>query len=72
MLLNVTTLSGGRGFGALNTVIILWLAFRLAGRFSDIGWPPWNGPSLMIRTMLIAPLVAVGYAIVSYLPPARG
>jgi hypothetical protein len=70
VLLNVVTLSGGQGLGGLDTVVILWLAFRLAGRFYDIGWPAWTGPLFMIATMLVFPLAFVGYAIASHLPPA--
>ena len=71
VVLNAMASSGATGVGSVDTLVIIWLAVRLAGRFYDIGWPAWIGPSFMIVTMLVLPLVALGYAIASHLPSPR-
>jgi hypothetical protein len=64
-----TNTNGTPGIGGIDTVVIILLARALAGRFRDIGWPVWIGPTFMIVTMLILPLVVVGVAISSHSAP---
>jgi hypothetical protein len=63
IFLAVVATNGSPGIGGIDTVVIILLARALAGRFRDIGWPVWIGPTFMIVTMLILPLAVVGVAI---------
>jgi hypothetical protein len=71
LLLMILSVQGFKGLGPLDTVLIFVLAGILARRFRDIGWPVWIGPSFLIVTMLVVPLVAAGYGIASRAPPAQ-
>jgi uncharacterized membrane protein YhaH (DUF805 family) len=55
--------SGFQMAGSLDTLLVVFLAIALARRFHDIGWPVWIGPTFLIGTMVVLPLVAIGYAI---------
>jgi hypothetical protein len=63
VLLSVLAMNGLSKIGFIDTVIIVFLARTLAWRFRDIGWPVWIGPTILIGTMLVLPLLVVGYAI---------
>jgi hypothetical protein len=52
--------------GAVDTIVLGWLARTLARRFRDIGWPAWIGPTILLITMVVPPLVIVGIAIASH------
>ena len=62
---------GFSGLGAIDTVIVLWFARVIGARFSDIGWPAWIGLSFVLVTMVLLPLLVVGYAIANNLPPNK-
>src|SRR5438105_12069805 len=64
-ILASSSMAGGSSgpWGAVDTVVVFLLAAALAGRFRDIGWPPWIGAWFPIATMAILPLVAVIYEI---------
>lgn len=63
LLLAAILMSGAKGLGAVDTIVIIWLAMVVAARFKDIGWPRWIAPVFILGTMLILPLAAVGFAI---------
>src|SRR5215471_15307687 len=42
-------------------VLIVLLAMALAGRFRDIGWPAWIGPTILLVTQLGLPVFFAGY-----------
>jgi hypothetical protein len=71
LLLAAILMSGAKGLGAIDTVVIVWLAMVVAARFKDIGWPRWIAPVFMLGTMLVLPLVAVGFAIATNAAPAN-
>jgi len=58
--------SVGSSLGAIDNGIIIGLAFVLAARFRDIGWPAWIGPAVLLGTMVVVPLVAVGLALMNH------
>jgi hypothetical protein len=62
VLLNLAVANGAR-VGPFDTVLILLLAYVVAGRFRDIGWPAWLGPTFILVTMLGIPAIAMGWAI---------
>jgi hypothetical protein len=53
----------GRSLGSIDTGLVLGLAFVLAARFRDIGWPAWIGPAILLGTVLVVPLVVLGFAV---------
>jgi hypothetical protein len=61
VLLSIAVANGAR-VGPFVTVLILLLAYVVACRFRDIGWPAWLGPAFILVTMLGIPAVAVGLA----------
>jgi uncharacterized membrane protein YhaH (DUF805 family) len=69
IVLAVAAAKGTPGAGGIDSVAIIFPARAVAGRFRDIGWPVWIGPTFMIVTMLILPPVAVGVAIAPKAPP---
>ena len=71
LLLAAVLMSGAKGLGALDTVVIVWLAMVVAARFKDIGWPRWVAPAFMLGTMLLLPLVAIGVAIATSAAPSK-
>ena len=54
-----------KSLGSVDTLIIVFLARTLAWRFRDIGWPGWIGPTILIATMLVLPLLVVAIAAVN-------
>jgi uncharacterized membrane protein YhaH (DUF805 family) len=56
---------------SFDTWLILLLAAVLARRSRDIGWPIRIGPSFLIITMLVLPVIALVYAILSRPAPAE-
>jgi hypothetical protein len=71
-LVSIAMAKGVQGpLGPIDTALIILFAAALAGRFRDIGWPVWIGPSLVIVTLLVIPFVAFGYAIASHPAPAE-
>jgi hypothetical protein len=70
IVLAVVASKGITGAGGLDTVVIIFLARAVAGRFRDIGWPVWIGPTFLIVTMLILPLAVAGLGISSHAAPA--
>jgi len=62
VLLGIAVVNGAR-VGPFATVLILLLAYVVAGRFRDIGWPAWLGPAFILVTMLGIPAVAMGLAV---------
>jgi hypothetical protein len=71
LLLTAVLVAGANGLGAIDTVVIIWLAMVVAARFKDIGWPRWIAPIFMLGTMLLLPLVAVGFAIATKAAPDK-
>jgi hypothetical protein len=51
--------------GSLDTGLIVGLAWVLAARFRDIGWPAWIGPTILLVTMLGLPILVLGVAIMN-------
>jgi hypothetical protein len=49
--------------GAVDTGLIVVMAMALAGRFRDIGWPVWIGPTFMLGTMLVLPMALLFFMI---------
>jgi hypothetical protein len=47
----------------VDTGLIVVMAMALAGRFRDIGWPVWIGPTFMLGTMLVLPMLVLFYMI---------
>ncbi len=67
IVLTILGASGAvRSLGAVDTVLIVFLARVLAWRFRDIGWPVWIGPTILLGTMLGLPFLILGYAIASH------
>jgi hypothetical protein len=62
VLLGIAVVNGAR-VGPFATVLIVLLAYVVAGRFRDIGWPAWLGPAFILVTMLGIPAVAMGLEI---------
>jgi hypothetical protein len=64
--------------GPVDTGLIVVLAMALAGRFRDIGWPVWIGPTFLLGTALVMPLallfymISIGTAGSAYLPAMTG
>ena len=60
--------------GGVDTALIVVLAMALVGRFRDIGWPVWIGPTFLLGTMLVIPMVifffmaSIGTAGSAFLP----
>src|SRR6266581_1947580 len=60
--------------GPVDTGLIVVLAMALAGRFRDIGWPVWIGPTFMLGTMLAIPMavlfcmISIGTAGSAFIP----
>ena len=61
--------ANGIGVGAYDTVLVLLLAYVMAGRFRDIGWTPWLGPVFILVTMLGIPVAVMGVAIARHIGP---
>jgi hypothetical protein len=68
-LLLTVAVANGMGVGAFDTVLIVLLAAVVAGRFRDIGWPPWLGPAFILVTMLGIPAAVMGVAIARNVSP---
>ena len=66
--LNVVVAKGAR-VGSFDTVAILLLAYVVACRFRDIGWPAWLGPVFILVTMLVIPAVAMDWAFARNIEP---
>ena len=50
--------SGGSGaLSNVDTFIVVALAFVVAARFADAGWPRWIAAVLIILIMFVAPLI---------------
>jgi uncharacterized membrane protein YhaH (DUF805 family) len=69
--LSAAAMAGVHAMGGLDTLIIIMFAALVARRFRDIGWRGWIGGSLVIATMLVAPLAVTAYAIANNLRPAQ-
>jgi hypothetical protein len=65
----ILTKGSNGGLGGIDTVVIIALAAVVGGRFKDIGWPGWIGPTFMLGTMLVIPILVAAYAITNRLPP---
>lgn len=69
VLLTFMMVSGAKGFGAIDTLLVLFYARVLGSRFRDIGWPGWIAPTFVIVTMIVIPLLGLGIAIGSHTRP---
>jgi hypothetical protein len=67
-LLNIVVAKGAR-VGTFDTVVILLLAYVVACRFRDIGWPAWLGPVFILVTMLVIPAVVMDWAFAQNVGP---
>ena len=54
---------GASFLGNLDTVTILFLAWALAARSRDIGWPAWGAPAFLLVTMVLSPILLLAYLI---------
>jgi len=63
VLLVIAAANGASFFGNLDTVVVLFLAWALAARSRDIGWPAWRAPTFLLVTMLLSPLFLLAYLI---------
>jgi hypothetical protein len=54
---------GANFLGNLDTVTILFLAWALAARSRDIGWPAWRAPAFLLVTMVLSPILLLAYLI---------
>jgi hypothetical protein len=54
---------GASFLGNLDTVTIFFLAWALAARSRDIGWPAWRAPAFLLVTMLFSPMLLLAYLI---------
>ena len=66
LVLTFVMVSGtASSLGSLDTGLIVGLAWVLAARFRDIGWPAWIGPTILLVTMLGLPILVLGVAIMN-------
>ncbi|MGJ4931230.1 hypothetical protein ACQR1I_36490 [Bradyrhizobium sp. HKCCYLS2038] len=63
ILAAVAAMNGAEFLGKLDTAIVLFLAWALAARSRDIGWPVWMAPTFLLVTMLLSPLLLLVYLI---------
>jgi hypothetical protein len=56
----------GGPVGAIDTVLVIYLAVALSRRFRDIGWQPWIGPTILLGLMVGLPTLLFGYAIMNH------
>jgi hypothetical protein len=67
VILGMIMMSGAASsVGSIDTGLIIGLAYVLAARFRDIGWPVWIGPTILIGTMLGLPFLVLGIAIANH------
>jgi hypothetical protein len=59
----IAAANGADLLGKLDTPIILFLAWALAARSRDIGWPAWMAPAFLLVTMLFSPFLLLAYLI---------
>jgi hypothetical protein len=66
VFLTLMMMSGtATSLGSIDTGLIIGLAYVLAGRFRDVGWPAWIGPTILVGTMLGLPFLVLGIAIMN-------
>ena len=71
ILLTFMTVTGAKGLGVVDTLLLIFYSRVLGSRFRDVGWPVWIAPAFVIVTMIAIPLVGVGIAISSQVRPAE-